>query len=42
MSRQALEFAADNTFEETVRKRMEHLQGLLGRAARRVGSAARV
>src|SRR5580704_7037205 len=32
MSRRALDFAADNTFEETFRKRIEHLQGLAQQA----------
>ncbi len=32
MSRRALEFATDNTFEETFRKRIEHLQGLTQQA----------
>jgi glycosyltransferase involved in cell wall biosynthesis len=36
ISRRALEFAADNTFEETVRKRIEHLQGLLTQAKRKL------
>jgi glycosyltransferase involved in cell wall biosynthesis len=36
MSRRALVFAADNTFEETFRKRIEHLQGLLTKAKRTV------
>jgi glycosyltransferase involved in cell wall biosynthesis len=36
MSRQALEFAAENTFEETVRKRIAHLQELATQAAQQV------
>jgi glycosyltransferase involved in cell wall biosynthesis len=38
MSRRALEFAADNTFEATVRKRMAHLQELVTRAERNVAA----
>jgi glycosyltransferase involved in cell wall biosynthesis len=42
MSRRALEFAAGNTFEETFRKRIEHLQGLLAPSAAKIKSASRV
>jgi glycosyltransferase involved in cell wall biosynthesis len=41
MSRRALEFAAENTFEETVRKRMEHLRGLLMQASGQTEIASR-
>jgi colanic acid/amylovoran biosynthesis glycosyltransferase len=41
MSRRALEFAADNTFEETFRKRIEHLQGLTTQTARKRPAASR-
>jgi colanic acid/amylovoran biosynthesis glycosyltransferase len=40
MSRRALEFAAQNTFEETFRRRIEHLQDLLVQSERRAESAA--
>jgi colanic acid/amylovoran biosynthesis glycosyltransferase len=42
MSRRALEFAADNTFEETFRKRMEHLRGLLVPSDPKIKSTSRV
>jgi colanic acid/amylovoran biosynthesis glycosyltransferase len=42
LSRRALEFAAENTFEATFHKRVEHLKGLLVRSDRRVDSASRV
>lgn len=42
MSRSALEFAAANTFEETFRKRIEHLRGLLPQTELRVPTAARL
>jgi glycosyltransferase involved in cell wall biosynthesis len=42
MSRRALEFAAENTFEETFRKRIEHLQGLLTQAKRKVPTASSI
>jgi colanic acid/amylovoran biosynthesis glycosyltransferase len=41
MSRRALEFATDNTFEETFRKRIEHLQGLLSQEPRQTAAAPR-
>ncbi len=41
MSRRALDFAAKNTFEETVRKRMEHLQTLMADAERKVTTSLR-
>jgi glycosyltransferase involved in cell wall biosynthesis len=41
MSRRALDFAAQNTFEETFRKRMEHLQTLVADAERKVTSSLR-
>jgi hypothetical protein len=41
MSHHALEFAVEHTFEETVRKRMEHLQTLVADAERKVTSSLR-
>jgi colanic acid/amylovoran biosynthesis glycosyltransferase len=41
MSRRALEFAAQNTFEETFRKRIEHLQDLLAQASGKAEIASR-
>jgi colanic acid/amylovoran biosynthesis glycosyltransferase len=41
MSRRALECAEQNTFEETFRKRIEHLQTLMAQAERKIASPSR-
>lgn len=41
MSRRALEFAAASTFEETVRKRMEHLRSLVAQSGRAIEVVSR-
>jgi glycosyltransferase involved in cell wall biosynthesis len=41
LSRHALDFAAQNTFEETFRKRIVHLQTVMAQAERKVASPSR-